>query len=61
MTPPATPGCPSAQSISALLEQNAADEAPLVENPSPALPPEIPTAAVDDDENSETTNEQPHE
>ena len=61
MTPPAIPGCPSAQSISALLEQNAADEAPLVESPSPALPPEIPTAAVEDDENSETTNEQPHE
>ena len=61
MTPPAIPACPSAQSISAPLEQNAAEEAPQDEKPASVLPPEIPTVAAEDDQNSETTNEQPHE
>ena len=61
MTPPAIPACPSAQSISAPLEQNAAEEASQDEKPASVLPPEIPTVAAEDDQNSETTNEQPHE
>lgn len=61
MTPPAIPACPSTQSISAPLEQNAAEEAPQDEKPASVLPPEIPTVAAEDDQNSETTNEQPHE
>ncbi|MBF0961984.1 MAG: hypothetical protein HXK20_07865 [Alloprevotella tannerae] len=61
MTPPAIPGSPSMQSISAPLEQNAAEEAPQDEKPASVLPPEIPTVAAEDDQNSETTNEEPHE